>query len=566
MSTKTLSQAAQIYEFLDGHTKYSRKQLKDVFNKFKSKNVDNCYDRWHKKRKTKQTSKRSTNVSSSNEDDEEDAKPPKDVPDIVKKTAQLMQYYNSLNLRVTLGGVQKLLVDTGQLTVQQQKLPPYRRPDFFNKKQCEIMDSITGGKYKIIMVEGDQRTGKSTLIFNAFHEIVLARHPLQTQIDLMTGKGDQSKRIIKDLTKEILLSDINSNLLTTILPSGQYVGWFNGSRLDTHETTVDDIKGSDSHIIWLDELDRSILKNPEAVMSAIFTLRARTDLLVVMSANMDKGAYLLVREILMRPKWREQVKFVTLTKKDSPHLQLAGNDPLLKELSDAICGEAFTQRRLENINTGAGDQFDSQTLKDSIDVYESLFATTFRSPTPWYEVGFNVLSIDPSQMGHPFGWVIAGINPSLIIEWESGMMNMGMDKVGQKWSPDRINMFFYKQIKDYGIKITAIENNTYGPALALYLQARKVNVILINRGADGSYNSVSNFLSVARAAFEDHIIAMKNLEARSQLGLYDQKLRSSNKHKGDLADAWINLIWVALGGLAYISTKNMKENSEQTTW
>ena len=281
----------------------------------------------------------------------------------------------------------------------------------------------------------------------------------------MPGKGDQAKRILKDLTSDPLLAEVNNNLLKTVLPSGQYLQWFNGSRIDAHETTVNDIKGSDSHIIILEELDRAVIKAPQAVMSAIFTLRARTDLLVIMLANMDKGAYLLIREILMDPKWRDDVLFVTLTKKDSPHLQLAGNDPLLAALSNAICGEAFTQRRLENINTGSGDQFDHQTLKDAIDVYETLLASTFGTETPWLEVHYNIMSIDPSQTGHPFGYVIAGVQPSLIIEWESGMMQMGIDKVGQKWSPDKINMFYYKKVKQYGIKLTIIENNNYGPAL-----------------------------------------------------------------------------------------------------
>ena len=568
VAADTRSKQEKISEFLDDHPTYERGQLYDIFKRIKKKTVSSCFSRWQVKQKLLKTSQRPPIIppNSASNASGTAAKPPKDVPAIVEKTAQLMQYYGSLNLRVTLRDVQKLLDDTGQLTKDVQLIPPYSRPKFFNTKQKFIMDQVISGKYKIIMVEGDQRTGKTTLIFNALHEIVLARHPLPTQIDLMAGKGDQAKRILKDLTSDQLLSTVNNNLLTTILPSGQYVQWFNGSRVDAHETTVNDIKGSDSNIIWIEELDRAIIKDPQAVMSALFTLRARTDLLIVMSANMDKGGYLLVREVLMNPEWRDQILFVTLTKKDSPHLQIAGNDPMLSALSDATCGKAFTERRLQNIDTGSGDQFDQQSLKDSIDIYETLLATTFITDRPWLEVGFNILSVDPSQTGHPFGYMIAGVNPSLIIEWESGMMEMGLDKTGQKWTPDKINMFYYKKIKDYGIKIVGIENNTYGPALALYLQQRHINVILVNRGAEGSYNSVSNFLNVARAAFDDHIIAMKNLEAKQQLTLYDRAQRDKNKHKGDLADAVINLIWLALGGLQYIATKNMKENSEQTTW
>jgi hypothetical protein len=566
MSAVVRKKSVRVYEFLDDHPNYSRALLKDVFKKFKKKLVDCYYDRWHKKQKLLQTPSGPSNILQNGSSNQQPKKQKPKIPDIVKKTAELMEYYNTRGLKVSLNDVKTLLSDTRQLTVQQSNIPPYRRPAFFNPKQNFIINEIISGKYKIIMIEGDQRTGKSTLVFDALHEIVLERHPRMTQIDIMAGKGDQARRILKDLTSDPLLSEVNKNLLMTVLPSGQYLQWFNGSRIDSHETTVNDIKGSDSHIIIIEELDRAVIKDPQAVMSALFTLRARTDLLVIMLANMDKGAYLLIREILMKPEWRDQILFVTLTKKDSPHLQLAGNDPLLTDISNAICGEAFTQRRLENINTGSGDQFDSQTLRDAIDVYESLYNTTFKSETPWFEVDFNVMSVDPSQMGHPFGWVVAGVMDSLIIEWCSGMMQMGVDKTGQKWSPDRINMFVYKKTKDYRVKIVYIENNTYGPALSLYLQQHNVTVILVNRGADGNYNSVSNYLSVARAAFDDHIIAMKSLDAKSQLTLYDITLRNKNKHKGDLADAWINLIWHALGGLNYIATKNQKSKSEQTTW
>ena len=569
VAADTRSKQEKISEFLDDHPTYERGQLYDIFKRIKKKTVSSCFSRWQVKQKLLKTSQQPPIIppNSASNASTTSITTPKDVPEIVEKTAELIQYYKSLGVKVSLNEVKGLLDDTGQLTVEQSQIPSYRRPAFFNPKQNHIIDEIVSGKYKIIMIEGDQRTGKTTLWLDALHELVLEAHPKILQIDIMAGKGDQAKRILKDLTSDPLLAEVNNNLLKTILPSGQYLQWFNGSRIDSHETTVNDIKGSDSHIIILEELDRAVIKDPQAVMSAIFTLRARTDLLVIMLANMDKGAYLLIREILMDPKWRDDVLFITLTKKDSPHLQLAGNDPLLSALSNAICGEAFTQRRLENINTGSGDQFDHQTLKDAIDVYESLLASTFGTETPWLEVHYNIMSIDPSQTGHPFGYVIAGVQPSLIIEWESGMMQMGIDKVGQKWSPDKINMFYYKKVKQYGIKLTIIENNNYGPALHLYLVARGVNAVLFNRGGDGKYNSVSNLLSVARAAFDDHIVAMLNLLGKQQLTLYDRLLKDKNKHKGDIADAWINLIWQALGGLNYIAQKSNTENvSEQTTW
>ena len=220
-----------------------------------------------------------------------------DIPLIIRKTAELMEYYKKKHLNVSLNDAKAILKESGLLGREVDNIPRYIRPKFLNAKQNEIIDQIVSGKYKIIMIEGDQRTGKTTLIYIALCELILKRYPLTTQIDLMAGKGDQAKRILQDLTSDLLLKDINADLLKTVLPSGAYVKWFNDSKVDAHETTVNDIKGSDSNVIWIEELDRAVLKDPQAVMSALFTLRARTDLLVVMSANMDKGAYLMIREV-----------------------------------------------------------------------------------------------------------------------------------------------------------------------------------------------------------------------------------------------------------------------------
>lgn len=68
MDADIRKKSVQVYEFLDGHPNYSRVKLKDVFNHFKPKTVDSYFDRWHKKRKTIPTSKRSSHIPQNSAD------------------------------------------------------------------------------------------------------------------------------------------------------------------------------------------------------------------------------------------------------------------------------------------------------------------------------------------------------------------------------------------------------------------------------------------------------------------------------------------------------------------
>lgn len=428
---------------------------------------------------------------------------------------------------------------------EQEVVVKYRRPTFLNEKQCKIIDTIVYSKKKIIMIEGDQRTGKSTCIWVALGEFVL-NHDHFVQVDLMTGKGEQSERILRDLMKDQLLLEFNDNMISSYIKT-KAVYFHKGSRIDTHETTVSDIKGSDAHLIWIDELDVAIKQSPEAVMSAIFVLRARKDLKCILSANMDKGAYLLLRDTLQKEEFRDDIEFVTLTKADSPHLQDTNNDVLLECISNAIVGEDFTQRRLHNVSTADGDMFDPAALRDAFETYAMFMV---QCPT----IERCILAIDPSGTGHKWGWFLGAFNRGVFWEMESGEIQMGMpDESGQKWSPERMEAFFMKFVRAHGAEVV-IESNSGGGIMKTNLALKGARVTSQNFGSDNDVNSRSAYIQRARRLLDERVIVLRNQTLHSQLLIYAPTVKSEDRFKGDLADAFLHFCWRAV----YLSNHNKK--------
>jgi len=441
--------------------------------------------------------------------------------------------------------------------MQTTTLPKFWIPAVFHEKQYEIIYSILDPTIKIIFVEGVQRAGKSTAIFVGLHALVMKYPNIKMQFDLMAGKGDQARRILRDLSRDKIIVDLNSQMLQ--VQHTDYFQWFNATRIDAHETTVADIKGGDSNVGWIDEFDVAIKKDAEAVMTQFFTMRAEKEMKMIMSANMDKGMYMMLRDFMKEQGLtKKSVKFISILKKDCPHLlERTENDELLEGLSNVLVGKNFTQRRLHNKDTGTGDKFDQQSLRDAFAIYETLINTQFENPNEWWkECDFTVMAVDPSGTGHPFGWIVLAVAGRYLIEVESGMMEMGTDDQGQKWTPQRINMYLYQKFKQYYCKAGAIESNTSGPAIRVFFENRKKNMKPQNFGADGKYNARENYITLARHVLDDRLIALKNRDLQAQLTIYNPEERDtkSEKVKGDIADAFLHAVWLALGGMKYLRT------------
>lgn len=441
-------------------------------------------------------------------------------------------------------------------------IPPYKRPEQFHPKQHAIVEAILNPKIKYIFVEGTQRAGKNTAILAGLHELILTYPKKVWQFDIMVGKGKHAQRMLRNMANDRILKAQNTALLATVLNS--YILWFNGSRLDSHDTTVADIKGADCDVGWVDEFDVAIKKDAKAVMSLIFTMRANLNLKAIFSANVDRGLFVIMQDLFKKKAMsRNDAVFISINNEDAPHVAAAGNDDMLMAMSDALVGTSFTKMRLKNEFDGTGDQFDTTHINDSYDIYETFCVGEDLTPeTMKNKPDITILAIDPSNTGHPFGWYLGGIIHKYLFEIASGMMQMGIDNQGQKWTPERINQFFLKICREYHVKYVVIENNTYGAALAIFLIQHGIRVEFQNFGGQGKSNDRENFLSVVRTVFANHIIANKNYDLKPQLVIYDPVVRDKEDYKGDIADAFIHFVWKAVGGLKYIAIGIEEENDQ----
>jgi hypothetical protein len=463
-----------------------------------------------------------------------------------------------------------LMEKTNQLIIPPKKdeIHPYHRPVKFSPKQHLITDHMLSHLIKFLFVVGCQRGGKTTCIFNALTELVLSNtsgHPLQ--FDLMCGKGEQADRILRNAYYDQVIYENNIQQIPQVLSTKCI--WHDGSRLDTHETTVGDIKGSDADVVWIDEFDVAIKKDALAVQTAINTALAKPNMLIVMSSNQDQGMYQWIKQKFQEyALTSEKFAFVEIYPQDCPWLTEAGNIEVVTAVSNLLVGETTTKMRLENKFTGTGDQFDPESIHDAYAIYETLLATDFKTPKPITECDYRILSIDPSGTGHPFGWILLGVKTQHIIDFQSGMMQMGYDPSGQKWSGGRIDEFFLKICRENYVRCVVLENNTYGSGLIVFLQNHGIKVEVSVRGMEGTDNSLSNFIRVAHKVFEDRLIALQNPDLRGQLSIYDplERGKGNNQFKGDIADALINGIWYCVGGIKYISGNVIQVQEQKVAW
>jgi hypothetical protein len=322
---------------------------------------------------------------------------------------------------------------------------------------------------------------------------------------------------------------------------------------------------------WCDEFDVAIKANKIAVQSLINMAIANPDMLVIFTSNMDSGIYQYMKQQFEKlALTEEQVAYVEIFPEDCPWLKEAKNLPLVTQISNILVGPEITQMRLENKYSGSGDRFDPESIKDAYDIYETLFNQEFKSDNPITECDWRLLSIDPSGTGHPFGWILLGIKNNHIIEFKGGMMKMGVDPTGQKWSTERINEFFLKTSRENYCRCVLLENNTYGTGLIVFLKNHGIDVQISTRGKEGNDNSLSNMMNVARKVFEDRLIALKNSDLRGQLTMYDpvEKGKSDNQFKGDIADALVNGIFYIVGGREYManSVPTIQLQQKKVAW
>ena len=210
-------------------------------------------------------------------------------------------------------------------------------------------------------------------------------------------------------------------------------------------------------------------------------------------------------------------------------------------------GEDYVKSQLLNQETASGDAFSAQSLIDALESY-ALFMT--QKPA----VAINIMTLDPSGTGHPFGWFIGGFDSITQNSWEieSGMIQLGNpDADGDNWTIQKIYAFVLSKCREYHVKYFITESNSGGQALALYLRQNGITAILQNFAGELTPTSRSNYIKLARYILEERQTFICNQDLINQLTIYNPN-KDKEKHKGDIADAWLHFQWKAYGGVAFL--------------
>lgn len=484
------------------------------------------------------------------------------IPEDFKELVRLANYANSMGLDTRLTDVVQYKKTRRQIELESQsqsidKKFVFMRPKVFHPKQHEIVDAWTNPLIKLLFCEGAQRSGKSTGNFEGIHELVL-QSTRALKIILLAGKGGNkgqggSKQILHDMITDPILKENNDKMIVKVQNGACW--WENGTTLEARDLTVAAIKGSDADIVIIDELDVAIAGGEvkrKAVVSAINTMLATPNFKLVLTANLDRGIYQLLRDELMDLE-EDFVKVIQITKEDCPHLlnsNVSANSNVARVMSDVLMGKGFGDMRIDGIMSSLGDTFDMQAIKDAYDCYDTYLA---QSDLPL----LRAMALDPSGTGHPFGWVILGYDErtDTIVEIDSGMMQLGTGKDGITWSPEKIDTFLLSKAKEHGVKYFSSESNSGGHQYIIKMKAAGIRSIICQwQGKDTSISHES-FIKLTNHFLTERQILLKNPDLKKQLVIYDPA-KDKEQHKGDIADALLCCLWNLVGGIQYIKKMN----------
>ena len=175
------------------------------------------------------------------------------VPDIITQTADVMEYYQSRQLKVTLREVKDVLKETGLLqTTDDIDLPYLDLDPSFNllyapSQQRVMYSSIMNRQHTFVV--GVRGTAKTTFTKEALAKMAVVIPNLK--IHIFCGKIDTSKANLNEMKDWLLDKGMPSAFMTTV--NAYNIEFANGSYIKAHANTQADIRKYRGHINWVDE-------------------------------------------------------------------------------------------------------------------------------------------------------------------------------------------------------------------------------------------------------------------------------------------------------------------------
>jgi hypothetical protein len=438
----------------------------------------------------------------------------------------------------------EVLKTFGQLgRVGEREPPSYRRPGILNPRQNEIIDAAQDPQVKLILIEGDRRTGKSTAAWVAINELMFAGW---RDWGLWGAKRDSASKILRDLTADrITYTELNPLIANITAMRLQRV---DGCTLNAHASTVADSKGFDYDGVWIEEFDQLLRDNPAVFGAIIPILRAKPKLKIIMTANRDTGSYKLMREYLsseVNPVFAESVRFYTLTRDEASHLADAENDPLIEPLMEVAVGRDKTQEQLHNVESYSGEVFDAQALVDALNSYDEWMLDMGLVDASLQRTGIRplrtVIGVDPG-FADATAITVESQYRDHVYEEESHEFH-GRNERGTEVSQEHIIQFIRALAVKYGAEI-CIESNSGGLWWAKALRAQGLRVTMSNFTTPGTGTDRESHIRLLNQLLESGRYHYRNERFRAQAVVYSlaEKGKRSNADHGDLVDAKLHAI------------------------
>lgn len=446
----------------------------------------------------------------------------------------------------------------------------YQRPiDKLAPKQIEVLNLLW--LKRMVFIEGARRTRKSTTGWQFLCEYLTEA----VRKCLFVGANENSAIALHEdryygSPKAPWIFEQNKELISYHVATKSI--FKNGSEFIVRNTKSSGSKGLSGDVIMCDETDQIMIQNPKTIADIVAVAIDRPDMKIIFMANRPDGEHIAIfqqfRKIFhdftywtksgySEAKVREildAIAFITLEPKDIPETYGNLEDPpvnvaIAGAIQRELMGEEYMGSQLGNKEPISGVTFPNAAR--CVENFKA-FQTNFERMGGISR--FNVLVVDPGH-DHPVGYSVWGVWRGVIFEHESG------DFEGKNVTEDFLKNFFADLARDYNCLYIVLESNSGGKWWGDDWERMGFIVVYQNYGANTSINSQSEFIHTARKYMANNRLVFFNEKLLKQMQLYNIKAGRDTKHKGDIADTCIHVIF-------YIdrNPQLFKEEAEKVIW
>jgi hypothetical protein len=465
------------------------------------------------------------------------------IPPYIHEIVDIQDMFKSRGLKCTVKDAMELREQAVNLGMLEDRPPFDMPPKVANcKKQVDIINAIVEPGLKLIIVEGDKRTGKSTVGFMGCN--VGVYDGIFKRIGLWAAGDENAVGILENMYTDDLTAQWHMPLFKGF-GSRHRKTYFNNSYIDAHSNKAASTSGLDFDFAWIDEAHEVMVQQPDIFAMIIMTMRAKPDCKLLLTMNKGEGGYEYFMNTTLKELAEEGIayKFFTLEKSDITHID-DETDAFVRIMVKAAKGEEYAERWLDNIAPLSGRAFNPASIEMAYNTYDQFM---LNPPLPAYVIA----SYDPSGTGHRKGFTIFACDAHGANFWElhSGSYQLGKShdaiRKGIGMSAQHIRNDIALKCRTFGVQMFISESNMDGPEMVLFMQQQGFRAIHQNfSGEEGNRGaSRGRMIAIMREIMDVNAIFMKGKELSADLFRYNPEKESSEKYKGDVADAAIHNIF-----------------------